>query len=351
MNEQIVTVLGNPLSKWLTAALVAAGIYLAFLIIKKLICLWLDGRAHKNKIIIDDILLAAARKTKIFFYMALAGYGGSLFVSLSHTARVIIGKTAAVASLFQIGVWGTALLTSWFEHKIKVSGTEDGSRNSTIKLLNYVSRAVLWAIILLLVLDNLGVKITTLVAGLGIGGVAVALAVQNVLGDLLAFVSIILDKPFVAGDYIQIDAFEGTVEHIGLKTTRVRSLFGEQLVFSNTDLLKGRIKNYKRMSERRVVLPLNVVRETSCEKLALIPGLVKGIIDSTDKARFDRAHLCAFGESSYSFEIIYWVEDPVYRVFMDIQQAVDLEVLKKLRSEGIELAVPVRRVVVEEKRG
>lgn len=343
------TFLGNTAEKWLVSFLVAAGLYLLILILKKLVCYWLTGRASKTETIIDDILLAVARKTKPFFYLAVGIYAGSVFVTLSHSARHILGKVTAVAVLVQLGVWGSAALAIWFEKELRsTGGPEEGSRATTMKLVNYFVRGALWTFILLLILDNLGVKITTLVAGLGIGGVAVALAVQNVLGDILAFVSIIMDKPFVIGDYIEIDTLQGTVEHVGLKTTRVRSLFGEQLVFSNTDLLKGRIKNYRRMSERRAVLTLQVPRETPYDKLTRIPKMVEEIIGKQENARFDRAHFSSYGESSFAFEVIYWATGPEYRLFMDVQQAVNFAILKKLSEEGIGLAVPMQRVVVEE---
>ncbi len=341
--------LGNTADRWIAGLAIAAGLYLLLFLLKKLICYWLSGRAEKTKIILDDLFLAMVRKTKPFFFAAAGLYGGSMFVFLSRTARHIVGKVTATAMLVQIGICGTASLTVWFEKQLEKGGggPEDGSRAATMKILNYFVRGALWILVLLLVLDNLGVKITTLVAGLGIGGVAVALAVQNVLGDILAFFSIIMDKPFVIGDYIEIDAFEGTVEHVGLKTTRVRSLYGEQLVFSNTDLLKGRIKNYRRMSERRAVLTLDVPRETPYEKLAGIPKMAEEIIGRQEKARFDRAHLSKIRESAFSYEIIYWVTSPVYRDFMDVQQAVDLGLIKKLRDEGIGLAVPTQRVVLD----
>jgi small-conductance mechanosensitive channel len=197
-----------------------------------------------------------------------------------------------------------------------------------------------------LVLDNLGFNITTLVAGLGIGGIAVALALQNILGDLFASLSIVLDKPFVIGDFIIIDNYLGTIEHIGLKTTRIRSLSGEQLVFSNTDLLQSRIRNFKRMFERRVVFSIGVTYQTSADKLAKIPKMIKDIVESKDPVRFDRSHFKDYGDFSLNFETVYWVKSPEYNVYMDIQQAINLELYSKFEAEGIEFAYPTQTLFV-----
>jgi len=206
---------------------------------------------------------------------------------------------------------------------------------------------ILWSVIVLMALENVGIDITALVAGLGVGGIAVALAVQNILGDLFASLSIVLDKPFVIGDFIIIGDYMGTVEHIGLKTTRIRSLSGEQLVFANNDLLQSRIRNFKRMYERRVVFNLGVVYQTPHEKLQKIPQIVREIIEQQHPVRFDRAHFKSFGDFSLNFEVVYWVQNPDYTVYMDIQQAINLEIYRRFAEEGIEFAYPTQSIFVE----
>jgi len=204
----------------------------------------------------------------------------------------------------------------------------------------------LWSVVLLLALDNLGMDVTALVAGLGVGGIAVALAAQNILADLFASISIVLDKPFVLGDFVVLDGFAGSVEHVGLKTTRVRSLTGEQLIFSNTDLLGSRLRNYGRMRERRIVFSVGVTYGTSREKLDKIPGILREAVESVPKARFDRAHFKAFGPSSLDFEIVYWVTLPDYAVYMDSQQAINLRIFDRFAAEGIEFAYPTQTLYV-----
>ncbi|MGD8498895.1 MAG: mechanosensitive ion channel family protein, partial [Chromatiales bacterium] len=208
--------------------------------------------------------------------------------------------------------------------------------------VGFVARLVLWSIILLLALDNLGVDVTALVAGLGVGGIAVALAVQNILSDLFASLSIVLDKPFAVGDFLIIDSFLGSVEHVGLKTTRLRSLSGEQLVFSNTDLLGSRIRNYGRMFERRVVFKIGVTYQTPRDKLTKIPGIIKEAIEAQDKTRFDRSHFNEYGEFSLNFESVYYIQGPDYNLYMDIQQAINLLIHERFEEEGIEFAYPTQ---------
>jgi small-conductance mechanosensitive channel len=171
--------------------------------------------------------------------------------------------------------------------------------------------------------------------------------VQNILGDLFASLSIVIDKPFVAGDFIIIDDFMGSVEHVGLKTTRIRSLGGEQIVFSNSDLLKSRLRNYKRMRERRIVFKFGLTYDTPPERLEQVPGIVRRIIEGQKQVRFERAHFAAFGESSLDFEVVFWMTTPDYNAYMDVQQAINLALMRELAGIGAEFAFPTRTLLVE----
>ena len=206
-----------------------------------------------------------------------------------------------------------------------------------------------WTVILFLVLDNLGINITTLVAGLGIGGIAIALAAQNILGDIFNSVVILVDKPFEVGDFIIVGNEMGVVEKIGIKTTRVRSLFGEQVVFTNSDLIGSRIKNYKRMQERRITFQIGVTYQTSAEKLEQIPGMIKEIVAAIDKTRFDRSHFKGYGDFSLNFETVYYVLSGDYNLFMDIQQAINLALFRKFEDKGIVFAYPTQTLFVDDK--
>ena len=199
-----------------------------------------------------------------------------------------------------------------------------------------------------MVLDNLGINVTALVAGLGIGGVAVALALQKILGDLFASLSIMLDKPFVVGDFLVIDDYMGSVEHIGLKTTRIHSLSGEQLVFSNSDLLNSRLRNYGRMFERRVVFSIGVIYETPRKKLQLIPEIIRESVEAQDKIRFDRSHFMKYGDYALMFETVYYVLSPDYNIYMDIQQAIYFAIHKRFEQEQIEFAYPTQKLLLSQ---
>ena len=215
--------------------------------------------------------------------------------------------------------------------------------------LGFVAKALIWAIFVLLILQNLGVEITALLAGVSVGGIAVALAVQNVLGDLLGSLSIILDKPFMIGDYIVVGEYSGTVEHVGLKSTHIRSVSGEQLVFSNSDLLNSRIRNYKRMQERRAVFTLGVTYDTPVEKLAAIPQMVEELVEEQEQTRFSRCHFKSFGSFSLDIETVFYMTVPDYDAYMDVQQAINLGLYRGFAREGIEFAFPTQTVHMEEK--
>lgn len=209
-----------------------------------------------------------------------------------------------------------------------------------------ILRVALWGAGALFILDNLGVNITAFVAGLGIGGVAVALAAQAILGDAFSSFAIFMDRPFEVGDFIVVGEFMGTVEHIGFKTTRLRSLSGEQIVCANSDLTNSRLRNFKRMQERRVEFKLGVVYQTPPEQVRAIPGMLQAIIQAQPLVRFDRAHFHSFGESALIFEVVYYLKSPDYNEHMDVQQEIHLHIMERFRQEGIVFAYPTRQVYV-----
>jgi small-conductance mechanosensitive channel len=292
----------------------------------------------------DDLLLALVRATKIWFLAAIAlRAGGQMVVWPAAGSRTLHVLTIA-AVVVQVAIWGNLIIKYLLDRHMRLgqAGDEHAEANPAVGAIGFVLRLVLWSFLLLLGLDNLGVDITALVAGLGVGGVAVALAVQNILGDLFASLSIVFDKPFEPGDFIIVGELLGTVERVGLKTTRVRSLHGEQIVISNTDLLSSRIRNYKRMEERRIVFAVGVTYDTPREKLAGIPGLIRGVIEELPEVRFDRAHFRAFGAFSLDFEIVYYVLNADYNRYMDLQQAINLGIVEAFAQEAIEFAFPTQ---------
>ncbi len=213
--------------------------------------------------------------------------------------------------------------------------------------MGFLLRFGVWATFVMLALDNLGIDVGPMIAGLGIGGLALGLALQGTLSDLFASFSIVFDRPFTVGDYIQVDALTGTVEHVGLKTTRVRSLTGEQLVFSNSDLLGSRIQNFQRREERRVVFTLGVTYDTPPARLAQVPGLIQEIVEGHGHTRFDRCCFMAFADSSLNFETVYHLQVPDYPTYAATHHAINLEIFRRFAEEGIEFAYPTQTVYLE----
>ncbi|MBN2366163.1 MAG: mechanosensitive ion channel family protein [Calditrichaeota bacterium] len=341
----------NTLQQWAIGIGAAVVTFILLRIIKGLLHRRISKMAQKSNTDIDDLVAELIRKIHFLLLLMISLFVGTYFLTLSDKILDIFQVLIILALLLQGGIWGTTVIQWWVNRYKKERMTEDAASVTTFSALGLVLKIVVWSIVLLLALDNLGINITALVAGLGVGGIAVALAVQNILGDLFASLSIVLDKPFVIGDFIIIDNYLGSVEHIGLKTTRIRSLGGEQLIFSNSDLLNSRIRNYKRMFERRVVFALGVIYQTPAEKLKKIPGIIRQIIESQENVRFDRAHFKDYGDFSLNFEIVYWVKSPDYNVYMDIQQAINLEIFRQFKENEIEFAYPTQLIYTAKENG
>jgi small-conductance mechanosensitive channel len=251
--------------------------------------------------------------------------------------------------LIQVGLWAGRAVRFYLEMKELERGADRVFAGS-LDIINFVARMLIWSLLILVALDNLGVNITALLAGLGVGGVAVALALQNVLGDLFASLSIALDKPFVIGDNLTIDAFIGKVEHIGIKTTRLRSEGGEQIILSNADILKSRVRNFGRLSQQRILATIRLTYDTPADQLKAMPKLLENIVREHAQARFERCHLKSLGESSFQFELSYFVQQPSINPMLDLQQAVNFRIIDELRRLGVHFAYPTQLVVLDKDR-
>ncbi|QYF95408.1 mechanosensitive ion channel family protein [Massilia sp. PAMC28688] len=335
-------ILGNDFRAWAMALGVALAAYLLGLLIKKIVVRGLNSLSTRTATNLDDIAVAVVDSTHSLFLLVIALYAGSQMLVLPAKAHGLVQGCAMVALFAQIALWGDKSVREWLHRYRERNMEQNAAITTSTAALGFVVRAAIWLIIVLMILDNFGVNITTLVASLGIGGIAVALALQNILGDLFSSLSIVLDKPFVVGDFITVDGVSGTVEYVGLKTTRLRGLGGEQIIFSNSDLLKARIHNYKRMQTRRIAFAVGVTYETDVHHLRTLPGVIGEIITRLPKARFDRAHLKGMGASSLDFEVVYYVESPDYQVYMDVQQAINLELIEYFASEDIDFAYPTQ---------
>ncbi|HYL06047.1 MAG TPA: mechanosensitive ion channel family protein [Thermoanaerobaculia bacterium] len=347
--------LGNSAADWLEAAGITLALLLAVLLAKRLLrrrfagpqaaatgVPVVGGALASGSSAAQDLVQELTRRTRWALLLLPAVFLGALALVLSPHVYALLRTLAVLALLLQVALWGTVGIELWVSRTRRRRLAQDGASVILIGSLNFIMRLVLWVLIALLALDNLGVNVTALVAGLGVGGIAVALALQNVLGDILASMSIAADKPFEIGDTIQIDSFVGTVEDVGWRTTRLRSLSGEQLIFANGDMLKSRIRNHKRMTERRVVLAFGVDYKTKADQVEKIPVLLRGIVEAQPGVRFDRAHFKGFGQGSLDLEAVFYFTNPDYNLYMDAQQAILLALMRALEREGISLAQPDR---------
>lgn len=341
------TFVQNSLLEWLIAAsVVTASVFILWLI-QHFVSRRLTAFSARTATQWDDIAATIVSHTKFLFLLVVGIVAGAQLLELPPRVHTGLSKLLILSLLVQIGIWGVAVIVTVVETYRQQAIKNNPAAITTIGVVGLAVKIILWSTILLVALDNMGVNITALVAGLGIGGVAVALAVQNILGDLFASLSIVVDKPFVIGDFIILGDYMGSVEHIGLKTTRVRSLSGEQLVFSNSDLLSSRIRNYGRMFERRVVFSLGVIYETPREKLKRIPEIIRNAVESQDNTRFDRSHFMKYADFSLQFETVYYVLSPDYNIYMDIQQAIYFTIHERFEAEEIEFAYPTQKLFVE----
>jgi small-conductance mechanosensitive channel len=348
VNEYLNAVwLGNTVRTWLIALAILAAAIAALVAIKALVIGRFFRFAARTTNEVDDLVVDLLKRTRLTILIILViAAVGFLLLELVPTARTALRFLAVIALFFQGMSWGNGIISFWMQRYAARRGMTTGPSAATVGALVVLVRIVLFLVLFLFALDNLGFKITPLITGLGIGGIAVALAVQNILGDLFAALSIVLDKPFAVGDFIVIDTHSGTVEHIGLKSTRIRSLSGEQIIIGNADLLKARINNYQRMVERRAVFRLGVVYETTPEQLSRIPGIVRLAVVRQNLTRFDRCHLVRFTDNDLEFETVYWMLTADYNTYMDAQQAINLEVFRRFGEEKIELAHRIRGVQI-----
>lgn len=342
-----VDALPAPLGALLTGALVFA----ALLVVRRIATLLVTRIASRTGTAFDDRLAEAIGGTNPLVLAVLAAsFAADLWLPDTRVARWT-ARAAVPALLFQVGAWGSVLVRGFTDHRRQVAMEAGQAADATAwTALSFLARLALWSVLALVALDNLGVDVTALVAGLGIGGLAIGLAVQNVLADLFASLAIVLDRPFSIGDFLVVGDVAGTVEHVGLKTTRVRALSGEVVVVSNTDLLTSRIRNFRQMQERRVVLSFGVLYDTPPDVLERIPALVRDAIEAEDGTRFDRAHLHRLGESSMDYEAVYILESPDYNRHMDVQQAVLLSLVRAFAARGIGFAYPTRTLYLHDAR-
>lgn len=336
--------LGNSLWHWAVAGGTALVMFAALMLVRRVIRSNYTRVASTPQRELWELPLKVASKTTGVFLFIVSIFSAVQTLEMPNKLRTVLLSALAIALFWQAGVWASTAVLAWLDRKREVSLTTDRSIVGTLDIIAVIARVLIWSLVLLLTLDNLGVNITALVAGLGIGGIAVALAVQNILGDLLASLTITLDRPFVVGDFITVGEFMGSVEQIGVKSVRLRSLSGEQIIMPNADLIGSRVRNFGRMVERRVVFKIGVTYETPREKLQRIPAMIRGFVEAQQPVRFDRCHLSNFGASALEFEAVFFVLTPDFNRYMDIQQAINFAILEAFETEAIEFAYPTQKL-------
>ena len=334
------TLFGLSAVQWSWAAGVAVLSFLTMSLLVRVAVSRVRAVSERTNTRVDDVVAQVLGSTSPWLIALAALLIGLGMLDLPERWARRVDHLWFIALALQVCLWANRLVglgIARYEQRHVATGHTSGAAGM---LMSLGIRTVLWAVVLLAILSNLGINITAFVASLGVGGIAIALAVQNILGDLFASLSIAIDKPFEVGDFIVVGPASGTVEHIGLKTTRIRSLGGEQVVMSNTDLLKNTISNYKRLQERRIVFGFGIAFGATPEQAEAVPGTVRAIVEQSDRLRFDRVHLKGFGAGSLDYELVYIVQVPDYNIYMDEQQRINLALMRALAEQGLQLAIP-----------
>jgi len=336
--------LGNPLRDWLLAVLVFVVTFLALPVLRSRLRAQRQQWRHMESAPLELLTLLVAKTSRLVL-LVVAVYFAAKILNWPHHVDRAFDVIIVFGVWLQAGLWASTALRFFIERRRDRSGLSDGAAASTVHVLMFVGQLLIWAVIVLLALDNLGVNITALVAGLGVGGIAVALAVQTILGDIFGSLSIAFDKPFVVGDTLRIDDIEGTVEHIGIKSTRLRSVTGEQVILANADVLRSRVRNMGRMPEKRFIIRLRLAYETSPALVERVPVLVEEAVRAGEGTRFVSCLLAQIGDYALEFDTIYYVANRPDRNIALTNDLVNRGILQRFAAAGIALAYPTRRQV------
>ncbi len=341
---------GNSIKSYLIAVLLAFGIMLALRIFRKMIVARLKKISAQTDNNYDDFLVFLLEKKIIPLLNLFAIYLGINALTLSDKADKYLMAGLKVAGVYFVAKLVTASLQFVFEQMVgknKDAAAATVDKRKELRGIMIIVKVIIWLLSLVFLLDNLGYDVTAVVTGLGIGGIAIALAAQTILGDLFSYFVIFFDRPFELGDFITVDDKSGTVEYVGIKTTRIKSITGEQIIVSNTNLTNSRVHNFKKMERRRVVFTIGVTYQTTAEQLKQIPDIITTIIESTEHVAFDRCHFFGFGDFSLDFETVFFVDTNDYATYMTARQHINLRIFEAFAKEGIEFAYPTQTLFVE----
>ncbi|NBW89255.1 MAG: mechanosensitive ion channel family protein [Gammaproteobacteria bacterium] len=350
MNELLARIyFGNPVADWLLAAVAFAVVFTVLPVLRRYVVARGAALATGGLAPWAELTLLLIRQTSRFFLIALAIYAAERFLQLPPKIDRVSTTVLVLVVWLQAALWGTtAVGFALRQRQERAVASGEARSEGSLNILMFVARLLLFSTAILLALDNLGVNITALVAGLGVGGIAVALAVQTILGDVLGSLSITLDRPYEVGDWLRVDDIEGAVEFISIRSTRIRSVSGEQIIISNADMLKSRVHNLGRMSERRTLMTIGIAYETSPDKLATVSSLVERAVHAVDGTRFEYCYLKTYGDSALQFELVYFVPDPndVRLKYNRVNDLVLRGIHAAFAAQGIEFAYPTRTLIV-----
>lgn len=338
---------GNSAYAWLIALAIVAIGYPLLLTLRGAVVRHLSKLTQRTNLVADDLIVELLERTSKLVPFALTLGAATAPLTLPPSVGHIVSVSLTTLLIVQCGLWASHAARFMLGRYGRAKADEPEAKG-TVAAMSFMVRLGLWVVVALLLLDNFGVEVTALMTTLGVGGIAVALAAQSVLGDLLAAVSIFLDRPVVVGDFVIFDDFLGTIENVGLRSTRIRSLSGEQVIVANSDLLKTRLRNYSRMKERRVVFSIYLAYGAPYDEVAAFSKVIRAAVEAQPKTRFDRAHFKGYGESWLEFETVYYVLDPDYGLYMDTQQAVNLRLFQHVEERGLSFGHPVRVVTLKE---
>ncbi len=342
---------GNTLRDWLIALALGAGASIALVVLNRLLVSRLSVIAARTTTDIDDALVDIVRRTQWFFFAAIGIIVAAPHVAIPPLVQNIGGrKVLPTIMLLQVGLWLVGLVTFLTERALKRRrDAEDRVGVAAIRALGVTAKIVAWALLLVLSLRwAFGLDVTLLVTSLSVGTLAIGLAMQQILGDLLAAISIVFDQPFDVGDDITVDGVSGVVERVGLKTTRLRSTTGEQIIFSNGNLLKSRIHNFSRLSERRTSFQIDLDANTSPDVAGRVPSVIEEIVRRQPITRFVRCHLTQLTDSGIRYECVFYVQQRELIAAMNTQQAISLEILRRFSVERIEFARPLVAAILKQ---
>jgi small-conductance mechanosensitive channel len=337
----------NTLGAYLQSAIEFVLTLVAIYCFKKIILRGLRKLAQKTDTQVDNFVVKQLDSISFIFYLSIALYLSSLSLHIPHGIHNLLLYVLITVVTLRVVLIIQAVVRFIFERALRAPG-ETAAQVSTLKTFNWLINAVVWSVAFLFLLSNFGININSVVAGLGIGGIAVALAAQSVLGDFFSSLIILLDKPFQIGDFVIMGDLLGTIQEIGIKNTRILSLSGEQIIIPNSQLTSGVVRNYKRMQERRVIYRIGITYQTPAEKCKMIPELLREVVNRHDQVRFDRAHFASFGDFALLYELVYYILSPDYNTFMDIQQKINFQIMDEFQSRGISFAYPTQTLYLQQ---